>query len=53
VPRIEVAGDISLRRPRPTQGCRTDDSDVDRPAINPLTPNDDYSGRTAPITSKR
>jgi len=21
--------------------------------INPLTPNDDYSGRTAPLTSKR
>jgi len=21
MPRIEVAGDISLRRPRPTQGC--------------------------------
>jgi len=21
--------------------------------VNPLTPNDDYSGRTAPITSKR
>ena len=24
---IEVAGDICLRRPRPTQGCRTDDDD--------------------------
>jgi len=24
-----------------------------RPARNPLTPNDDYSGRTAPLTSKR
>jgi len=24
-----------------------------RPAINPLTTNDDYSGRTAPLTSKR
>ena len=23
------------------------------PNINPLTPNDDYSGRTAPLTSKR
>ena len=22
MPRIEVAGDICLRRPRPTQGCR-------------------------------
>ena len=27
--------------------CRTLDY------INPLTPNDDYSGRTAPLTSKR
>ena len=25
LPRTEVAGDISLRRPRPNQGCRTDD----------------------------
>ena len=24
-----------------------------RSVINPLTPNDDYSGRTAPLTSKR
>jgi len=24
----------------------------DRNLINPLTPNDDYSGRTAPLTSK-
>jgi len=24
-----------------------------RECINPLTPNDDYSGRTAPLTSKR
>ena len=23
------------------------------PRLNPLTPNDDYSGRTAPLTSKR
>jgi hypothetical protein len=29
MPRIEVAGDICLRRPRPTQGCRTDDDDDD------------------------
>ena len=27
VPRIEVAGDICLWRPRPTQGCRADDGD--------------------------
>jgi hypothetical protein len=33
MPRIEVAGDIFLRRPRPAQGCRADDDD-DRPAIN-------------------
>jgi len=25
--RIEVAGDIYWRRPRPTQGCRADDGD--------------------------
>jgi len=29
MPRIEVAGDIYLRRPRPTQGCRADDDDDD------------------------
>jgi hypothetical protein len=28
-PRIEVAGYICLRRPRPTQGCRPDDDDDD------------------------
>ena len=27
--RIEVAGDICLRRPRLTQGCRADDDDDD------------------------
>ena len=25
--KIEVAGDICLRRPRPTQGCTADDDD--------------------------
>jgi len=25
--RLEVTGDICLRRPRPTQGCRADDDD--------------------------
>ena len=25
--RIEVTGNICLRRPRPTHGCRTDDDD--------------------------
>ena len=25
--RIEVDGDIGLRRPRPTHGCRADDDD--------------------------
>jgi len=25
--RVEIAGDIGLRRPRPTQGCRADDDD--------------------------
>jgi hypothetical protein len=29
MPRIEDAGDISLRRPRPTQGCTADDDDDD------------------------
>jgi hypothetical protein len=29
MPRIEVAGDICLRRPRTTQGCRADDDDDD------------------------
>ena len=29
MPRIEVAGDICLRRPRITQGCRAGDGDVD------------------------
>jgi hypothetical protein len=27
--RLEVAGDICLRRPRPIQGCRADDDDDD------------------------
>jgi len=32
MPRIEVTGDICLRRPRPTQGCTADvgDDDDDR-----------------------
>ena len=29
VPRIEDAGDICLRMPRTTQGCRADDDDDD------------------------
>jgi len=29
MPRIQTAGDICLRRPRPTQGCRVDDDDDD------------------------
>jgi len=29
MPRIEVADDICLRRPRPTQGCRADVDDDD------------------------
>jgi len=28
--RIEVAGDICWRRPRPTEGCRSDDGDTIR-----------------------
>jgi hypothetical protein len=27
--RLKVAGDIYLRKPRPTQGCRADDDDDD------------------------
>ena len=27
--------------------------DINTACVNPLTPNDDYSGRTAPLTSKR
>jgi hypothetical protein len=27
MPRIEVAGDLLLRRPKPTQGCRVNDDD--------------------------
>ena len=37
--KIEQSGRISLRRLKPP--------------INPLTPNDPYRGRTAPLTSKR
>jgi len=29
MPRIKVEGNISLRRPRPIQGCRADDDDDD------------------------
>jgi len=29
MPSIEVTGEIFLRRPRPTQGCRADDDDDD------------------------
>ena len=32
---------------------RTSDLPICSTEINPLTPNDDYSGRTAPLTSKR
>jgi hypothetical protein len=31
--RIEIAGDICLRRPKPTQGCRADDDDDDDGAV--------------------
>jgi hypothetical protein len=27
--KLEVVGDICLKRPRPTQGCRADDDDDD------------------------
>ena len=36
MPRIEVTGDICLRRPRTTQGCRADEDDDDDEAIAPL-----------------
>ena len=29
LPSTEVAGDICLKRPRPTEGCRADDDDDD------------------------
>ena len=29
MPRMEIAGDIYVRRPRPTQGCRADNDDDD------------------------
>jgi len=32
--RVEVAGDICLRRPRPTQGCRADDDYDDQHPSN-------------------
>jgi hypothetical protein len=28
LPRMEVAGDIFLRRPRPTQGCEAENDDI-------------------------
>ena len=35
MPRIEVAGDIFMRKPRPTQGCRAgDDDDEIRVEVN-------------------
>jgi len=36
MPRIEDAGDICLKRPRPTQGCRADDDDDDDESLNNL-----------------
>ena len=36
MPRIEVAGDIFLRRPKSTQGCRADDDDEKITRINNL-----------------
>jgi hypothetical protein len=33
MPRIEVAGDICLRRPRPTRGCRAVDDDQQQHTI--------------------
>jgi len=35
MPRIAVAGDICLRRPRLTQGCRSDDDDDDDDGLWP------------------
>ena len=37
LPRIEVAGDICLRRPRPTEGCRVDDDDEGDEHLSYLT----------------
>jgi len=33
MPRLEDVGEICLRRPRPTQGCRADDADDDDDGI--------------------
>jgi hypothetical protein len=33
MPRIEVAGEICFRRPRPTQSCRADDDDDDKTTV--------------------
>ena len=40
--RIGVAGDICLRRPRPTLGCRSDDDDDDDDDL-------DFGGRFASV----
>ena len=43
MPRLDVAGDIWLRRPRTTQGCRTDDDDDDDDVY---LPDDDHVQET-------
>ena len=45
MPRIEVSGDICLRRPRPAQGCRLDDDDDDDDEDDDY---DDYDYDTTP-----
>jgi len=36
MPRIEVAGEICLRRPRPIPGCRSDDDDNNNNDSDPI-----------------
>jgi hypothetical protein len=47
--RIEVAGNICLRRPRSTEGCRADDDDETSPKITPRL-NTEYTWATKPTT---
>jgi len=42
---------ISKTHFRPLESA-DQDGDINPPSLNPLTPNDHYSGRTAPLTSK-
>ena len=45
MPSLQVAGDICLRKPRPTQGCRAGDDDSDD--------DDDDDDDAHPVTTSR